>query len=454
MPPTYAKAYPHKRFFLQMFTRDITVESCLLDLIDNSIDALMRNRGWAPGDLEDIAFSGGAGGPRARVGLTITENLIKVEDTCGGIPLDEAAEEVFNFGHAVDHDGASEGKRSLGAYGIGMNRALFKIGKSFVVESQKEKKRFRISVDVDEWQDDEQDEPSLETWRFPMQSMASTVKLEGTTRVQMEPLTREAKLAASGDSLSDRLRATASRTYALFLNNAVELTVNKKPVEARRIPVGASDNITPATEELDIDGVRVRIYASLAARDEGGKWRDETAGWYVLCNGRVVVFADKTSRTGWGSGVFPLYQPQYRGFIGVVSFESEDTLKLPWTTTKRDVNLDSDIYRRARQRMKIVGKPVLTALRTLYKNQKVEETESSGAVSGELRQVDALRKLSPSKFEVRSTRPEPSDEVSIQFKRPRSLIERVKRELDRPSMSNKKVGERVFDYFVDAKGIS
>ena len=35
----FAKAYPRKHFFFEMFTRDISLEDCILDLIDNSIDA-------------------------------------------------------------------------------------------------------------------------------------------------------------------------------------------------------------------------------------------------------------------------------------------------------------------------------------------------------------------------------------------------------------------------------
>ena len=38
------EAYPRKQFFIEMFTRDIGLEDCILDLIDNSMDALLRIR--------------------------------------------------------------------------------------------------------------------------------------------------------------------------------------------------------------------------------------------------------------------------------------------------------------------------------------------------------------------------------------------------------------------------
>ncbi|MGA3268404.1 MAG: hypothetical protein ABSE16_16460, partial [Verrucomicrobiota bacterium] len=39
-----AKAYPRKNFFVQMFTKDISLEDCVLDLIDNSVDGFIKSR--------------------------------------------------------------------------------------------------------------------------------------------------------------------------------------------------------------------------------------------------------------------------------------------------------------------------------------------------------------------------------------------------------------------------
>jgi len=41
--PMMANAYPRKHFFIQIFTRDIGLEECLLDLVDNSLDGLIRS---------------------------------------------------------------------------------------------------------------------------------------------------------------------------------------------------------------------------------------------------------------------------------------------------------------------------------------------------------------------------------------------------------------------------
>ena len=53
-----AKAYPTKAFFVNMITRDITFEDCILDLIDNSVDGASRSEHNPRINLE-------AGWPRA-----------------------------------------------------------------------------------------------------------------------------------------------------------------------------------------------------------------------------------------------------------------------------------------------------------------------------------------------------------------------------------------------------
>ena len=50
---TKAVANPTKEFFVRMLTRDITVDDCILDLIDNSVDGAWRTEGGRPTGLAD-----------------------------------------------------------------------------------------------------------------------------------------------------------------------------------------------------------------------------------------------------------------------------------------------------------------------------------------------------------------------------------------------------------------
>ena len=107
----------------------------------------------------------------------------------------------------------------------------------------------------------------------------------------------------------------------------------------------------------------------------------ELGGWYVSCNGRGIVLADKTARTGWGTSFLPHFVSKYRGFVGLVLFLAEDPERLPWTTTKTDINQESPIYQRALSRMATTAKPVLAFLDSLYASSEVEAEQARSAAA-------------------------------------------------------------------------
>src|SRR5271168_1812384 len=151
-----AKAYPKKQFFMDMFTRDISLEDCVLDLIDNSLDSyLLRHKV----SISDLIFKSNGQSNRdvGKIDVTCSDRQIKVVDTCGGISRRRALDEVFCFGHSHDDEVGA-----LGAYGVGMKRALFKIGNNFKIVSRTATEGFEVSFKLDEWAEREND------WRVPI----------------------------------------------------------------------------------------------------------------------------------------------------------------------------------------------------------------------------------------------------------------------------------------------
>jgi hypothetical protein len=132
-------ASPTKTFFLEMFTRDITLEDAILDLIDNAIDALSRTRNI---DLS-VYYSKGNGTPPlpveenrenltpAKIDVSYSNDTFKIVDNCGGISYQDAQEEVFRFGRISARENLG-----LSVYGVGLKRAIFKLGKKITVESK------------------------------------------------------------------------------------------------------------------------------------------------------------------------------------------------------------------------------------------------------------------------------------------------------------------------------
>ena len=112
-----AEASPTKQFFVSMLTRDISLADAILDLVDNCLDGALR---LANGDEVDYA--------QHFVKIELAADHFSIEDNCGGIPRDVAKNYAFKMGREPDdqRDAKSE---TIGMYGVGMKRAIFKMGR-------------------------------------------------------------------------------------------------------------------------------------------------------------------------------------------------------------------------------------------------------------------------------------------------------------------------------------
>lgn len=115
-----AAANPTKTFFVRMITRDISLEDCILDLIDNSVGGAWKCEGSRP-----VGLAGGADLQKYRIAIDTSSDSFRIIDNCGGMSLTEAVDHAFSFGRqATDRTD----DYSIGVYGIGMKRAVFKLG--------------------------------------------------------------------------------------------------------------------------------------------------------------------------------------------------------------------------------------------------------------------------------------------------------------------------------------
>ena len=99
-----ANAHPKKRFFIEMFTRDIPLSDCILDLIDNCFDGLARTGRLQMHTVSDTIFSkkdtvAQNKSDRPHIRLEFDREQFQIIDNCGGIDYQYALEDVFNFGH-------------------------------------------------------------------------------------------------------------------------------------------------------------------------------------------------------------------------------------------------------------------------------------------------------------------------------------------------------------------
>jgi len=446
-----AYAIPRKQFFVEMFTRDISLKDCILDLIDNSIDGLIRSRdielgeALLEGDIQTVTHN-----HLPEVTLNFSSQRLSVRDNCGGISFEEAQQEMFNFGHSVEYYD-QESQRSLGVYGVGLKRALFKIGRSFDVVSKTTEDGFRVKEDnLEGWV---KEDNSLDDWAFSMEKLtkARSLKYAGTNVVISK--TRNAvKNLLEDDSFEEDLRNDVARVYTFFLDRFVRVKINDKYVSPIEVPIGESDEVAPAIEKMDIETVGVTLFASVAARDQKGRWLADRAGWYVACNGRMVTTADRTSITGWGTGALPGFVPKYRGFVGLALFESSNPLLLPWTTTKRSLNHESSVYQTARARMSAVARSILTFLNSMYVGEE-QEHGFEREIADRVKQAD-VSKLKQIENRVFGLPQRPVRTTTIvQYTVDKKDIKLVRKHIGRPSWSNSKVGKFTFDSFMKSEGL-
>lgn len=449
------EAAPVKAFFVNMLTRDIELEDALLDLLDNCIDGILRIKHGRDGETPYKGFG---------AEISFGDGAFSIKDNCGGIPW-QLAGYAFRMGKP-------EGKRekdmgTLGIYGIGMKRAIFKLGRHCKIETQHAQDRYQVSIQRSWFQDDDD-------WQLPVTELGCEL-LEDGTKIEVDALTDEAtalldeNTAAFSTSFTQRI----ARQYAFIIGKGFEVYVNGVPVKPMPTMLVFSDTeqvdgIRPFFYRTNIDDVEVFLAVGftrpIPSRDEAEDEQEELkysslgAGWTVVCNDRVVLYSDRTELTGWGEAGVPRYHNQFIAISGIVEFWSKDALKLPTTTTKRGINSSSRLYLQVKNKMR-EGMQLFTSYTNRWKG-KADEAKSHLSrasvltmpelkkKSEELQFSTVKRGLGGSQYKPRLPVPEKKEEETrrISFVRQVNEIERVASYLfDEVSIEPSEVGGRCFD---------
>lgn len=371
-----ANADPTKSFFVRMITRDITLEDCIFDLIDNSIDGAWELSGGQPMGLNDKTDLS-----PYRISIEIEKDRFVIRDNCGGITLDDAVDYAFTFGRKDD---AETENFSIGAYGIGMKRAVFKLGAKIDIRSTFKEmgtlSSFQVPIDVDAWLGSSEDE-----WDFDIK--VSDDLPDAGVQVEVEQLTDVAARSFESPGFIQNLRRAISRDYALHLHRGLTIEVQGKAIPGWAIELRQGGDFTPMRTELieriQDEKIYVELLAGMLAPPDSSESIEDfdenfnRSGWYVVCNGRIVLAADKTVLTGWGTEGSPQWHPQYTGFMGIILFSSRRADLLPLTTTKRNVDETSAIYRQFRAKMRETTKEWISYT-NVRKQVRIKALEKEG----------------------------------------------------------------------------
>ncbi len=430
-PSLKAKAEPTKELFISMLIRDISLIDAISDLIDNSVDGALRlnpNKKYK----------------KCQVEISLDDKCFSIKDNCGGISLDMAKDYAFRFGRDPD---APVTDNSIGQFGIGMKRALFKMGNIFEIKSISKKSYFKLTINTESWR-------KQSDWDFVFdeyEEKKMNIKDVGT-EITVSELHKDIKENFKKENFASELREEIRLEHSFNINNGLSIKINNAKLKARFLQLYESSFLKAAhwkNHYSKIAPLDIEIYAGISSAnsDEGG--------WYLFCNDRLIVGHDQTELTGWGEKypmIIPKYHTQFNRFRGYTFFNSENTIALPWNTSKNSVDKDSNLYKFVRLQMIEMMRIVIDFLNKVhiengrFQRNQIPEKELQEIINEStltpFNQVSCADSFTYPEFKLTKTKA-PLD-VRISYTKPKEQVEMIKKaiKISKP----KEIGEYTFDY--------
>lgn len=421
-------ASPTKGFFIYMLTRDIDVRPAIVELIDNSIDGAKKIR-------KDKGYKG------LFIKISMSQDKFIIEDNCGGIDIETAQKYAFQFGRSSDRENDLHGYFT-GIFGIGMKRALFKLGKKFEVISKTSTEYFDLKVDVDEW-------INKPEWEFEFDNVKTGISNDETgTKIIVEKLNTDIIGKFESEMFINSLIDYIQKYRTVEAENGLDIEVNNIAIDYGKEKLLKSKDIQPYEKQIIDDNGKITIVAGITNKGEPNK-----AGWYIYCNGRLVLYADKTKLTGWGveNRVFHYSLAEFRGYV---YFESQNLLELPWNTTKTGIDTSNRLYVIARQSMSEAMKQVIKVIDEAKRKHDVSNLDELDFVKKagetELNHSTIANIVENKDFNITEVEPE-MPMARISFSKPLNEVEKVKERMG--ERTNKAVGEKLFEYYCEMEEI-
>lgn len=193
-------SHPEKDFFISMLTRDIDLQDAVLDLLDNCVDGAIRVRSKVMAEKD--SFKG------FWAHITFDDDKFVIEDNCGGIPWQIARDYAFCLGRREGIPAPKPGM--IGVVGIGMKRAIFKMGRECYVHSCHKDDTFLVTIPPSWFA--KRDWPDFEAER------EKPAKAGHGTIIEVKDLTSDAKKDfAEGASLRANFSTMVAESYSILI---------------------------------------------------------------------------------------------------------------------------------------------------------------------------------------------------------------------------------------------
>lgn len=441
---------PSKELFITMLVKDITLKDAIGDLIDNSVDAANENAK----DKNDLSsFS---------LNIMLDKNHFEIIDNCGGIEEKTARESAFKLGKPKNY---IYGKHTIGQFGIGMKRAFFKLGEKIIVESIALNSSFEITIPVSEWKDRE-DETD---WDFDFDTVNPKERhlLKDTrTKIVIKDLKEDVKKQFSDPTFLIDLKNEIASEHLFAINKGLNISINNEKLKPRKIYLIYNDEFKPCYwKHVFPNGLIAEIIAG-ASEDI-----NEDGGWYIFCNERLIIGPDTSNITGWTGGrgkgekgekkskELPKYHDQYFRFRGFVFFNSDDSTKLPWTTSKTTIDTDSNAFSYIKIQMVTMARQVLELLDKMKKEREKGNPLENQTLNNKVKNapIRPLLEVISDQYKLKQVYLYPTNafnpvqairnKIEIKFSKPKKEVDQAMAYFDVNDAND--AGSLAFDYFYE-----
>ncbi|MFG0409405.1 ATP-binding protein [Pseudomonas sp. FYR_11] len=327
-------------YIIRGLTSDVATIECIYDLIDNAIDAARKEIL----KRSDVKFDK-HGLPSSYRGFEILVNVspeqVSISDNCSGIDEESLSKRAFSVGSKSSH------RYGIGHFGIGLNRAIFKLGLSAALTTDDGDVRFHLEFDEDKVRKSVKGESTLYARRLSSLGQKQN-------QLIIRDIKQEVFSELGSDVWLDALQKEIKIRYAIFCRKGLRIKVNDVLV-GKFGPKIRDIEILPKRKQkcLTSSGVKVYLEAGLhhSYRIKGvdsdyDDFKDvikdltDEYGWYLVCNDRIILVADKTKISGWATS----WHNEYHGFLGWAYYVSEDPSLLPWDSKKTGINLNNSAH--------------------------------------------------------------------------------------------------------------
>jgi hypothetical protein len=341
----------------------------------------------------------------------------------------------------------------VGRFGIGLKRAIFMMGRNALVESSTANSHFTVPISVNDWKKNDDGD-----WDFAFDIYEENIPVQKEkigTQIEVWNLYAGIANGFAQDGFVGELISNLQKKHKPALEKGMAIEVQNTWLTSEPYTVKASDFLKPAIRQFEIKGnagkpsVSIKLIAGVEESKPG------ESGWYISCNGRFILVADKTPKTGWGEVgdvKIPRMHHQFARFRGFAFFDCDDPERLPWNSSKTGVDVESQVYGKARRIMIETTRPIIDRLNELDAESDADERPLFDAIeTADSKSVTALiaESAGDSSFHWvgRTDLNKPERPVRISYTRPLNKVREVREKLD--VEANREAGEGTFDYFYE-----